>query len=231
MYKFAATAIGLILASHSAQAAERVFTVTDFDKVQVEGAYRVVLTTGCASAAKASGARAALDGLSVEVEGMTLRIRRDASAWGGNRDDRSEPVIITLATRTLRSASVNGAGSLSVGKVQAMRLDLTVAGSGRIEAAGVQVDNLSLNLLGSGQLTIAGKAKTARAEIHGSGNLEAAALTVDDAQIVSDTAGDVKLAATRSARVTASASGNVEVAGTAACTVKALGTGRIRCGR
>jgi hypothetical protein len=95
----------------------------------------------------------------------------------------------------------------------------------------VEADSLFLNLMGSGRLGVAGKAKSGRAELHGSGSLDAEGLSVDDAQIVADTAGTIRMAVVRSAKVSSSASGDVELIGKPACTVKALGSGQVRCGR
>jgi hypothetical protein len=71
------------LAAAPAAAAERTYSVTDFDRIQVEGPFEVVLATGLSSKVRASGSTEALDRLSIGVEGGTLRIRVNRSAWGG----------------------------------------------------------------------------------------------------------------------------------------------------
>ena len=91
-----------------AQAAERRYSVTDFDRVVVEGPYIVRLTTGRPSSAVAHGTREALDRVIVDVQGQTLRIRRNRSAWGGNPGAEAGPVTVELATRTLLSARLVG---------------------------------------------------------------------------------------------------------------------------
>lgn len=214
-----------------AAAAERRYTVTDFDRVQVDGPYRVTLTTGKSSAARAQGSGEALDRLSVTVSGKTLRIRQNMSTWSNYPGEaRQGPVTVEISTADLRYAGVSGAGILEIDTAKAMRLDLSLAGSGRIDAPALDTDALYLNLLGSGRLQVGGKTKTLRAEIHGSGDLAAAGLSAADALVFADTAGTVQLQATRSASVTATATGDVEITGKPACTVKALGTGRVRCG-
>ena len=82
----------------------------------------------------------------------------------------------------------------------------------------------------TGQMRVAGKTKSVRAEVHGSGDLAAAGLSAADAQVFADTAGSIQLEATRSATVTSTATGDIDISGPAACTVKELGTSRIRCG-
>jgi hypothetical protein len=215
----------------SAGAAERRFTVTDFDRVQVSGAYRVRLGTGRAASAIASGPREALERVSIEVEGRTLRVRPNRSAWGGYPGEENGPLTIVLATQDLRAATVDGAGLLDIDSAKAMRLELIVAGSGRLAVARVEADTLLLTQMGAGTIRLGGTAKSLRAEVHGAGSVEAAGLTADDAQIAADTAGTITLRVNRAAKITATGSGDVEILGTPACTVKALGAGQVKCGR
>ena len=74
----------LALVAAPASAAERRYSVTDFDRIEVDGPYVVRLTTGRASAAVATGPQGGLDRLTVEVSGQTLRIRRNRSGWTGD---------------------------------------------------------------------------------------------------------------------------------------------------
>lgn len=229
-HAFAALA-ALVLAAAPAWGAERRYTVTDFDRVVVEGPFVVTLVTGRPSAAVATGGQQALERISIDVQGRTLRIRPNRSAWGGYPGERGGPVRIELATRDLRSATVLGAGSLAVDQAGGLRLDLGVEGSGRLSVDRVEADTLVVGLLGSGQVRLAGTAKTLRANIQGSGDLEAAGLTAQDAQIDSGTAGAVRLAAARTARVNALGTGDIHISGAPACTVSATGAGEVRCGR
>jgi hypothetical protein len=215
----------------SAGAAERRFTVTDFDRVQISGAYQVRLATGRAASAVASGPRGALDRVSIDVQGRTLRVRPNRSAWGGYPGEENGPLTIVLTTQDLRAASVDGAGLLDIDSAKAMRLELIVAGSGRLNVARVQADTLLVTQMGAGTIRLGGNAKSLRAEIHGAGSVEADGLTADDAQIAADTAGAIRLRVTRAAKITATGSGDVEILGAPACTVKALGAGQVKCGR
>ena len=81
-----------LAAAAPAGAAERLYSVTDFDRVQVDGPYQVTLTTGRASGARAEGSAEALERVSIEVQGSTLRVRANRSAWGGYPGERAGPV-------------------------------------------------------------------------------------------------------------------------------------------
>ncbi|MEA3009061.1 MAG: hypothetical protein QOJ91_753 [Sphingomonadales bacterium] len=218
-----------LAAALPAAAAERSYTVTDFDRVQVEGPYRVTLTTGGKSAARAEGSTAALDQVSVDVQGATLHVRRNRSAWGGYPGEGAGPVTITLTTRDLRTASVMGSGSLDVDRASGLRVDLSLSGGGRLAVADVQSDTLVVGLIGGGRITLAGRTKQLKATIQGSADLAAAGLSADDAQISSDTAGNVAVAVARSAKVTTTGSGDVEIVGAPACVVDAKGSGQVIC--
>ena len=212
-------------------AAERLYSLTDFDRVQVDGPYQVTLTTGRSTSGRAEGSAAALDRVSVDVQGRTLRVRANRSAWGGYPGDAVGPVRIELTTRDLVSAAVIGSGSLTVDKVKGLRADLSVSGSGRLSVSSADADNLIVGLLGAGRITLGGKAKQLKATIQGSGDLAASAFTAEDAQLFADTAGTIAVGVRRTAEVTATGPGDVEVIGKPTCTVEARGSGQVRCGR
>lgn len=220
-----------LAAAFPAAAAERRYSVTDFDRVQVEGPYRVTLVTGGSSGVVASGSREALERVSIEVQGRTLRIRANRSAWGGYPGDPVGPVEIAAATRDLRAAMVTGSGSLAVDKAQGLRLDLSVSGSGRLSVGQIRADTLIVGLLGSGRIALGGTAETMRATIQGSGDLDAAALAVDDLTLTADTAGTIAVRAARAAKVTAIGPGDIRVDGKAACTLSGPAAAMVACGR
>ena len=223
--------IALLAAASPAAAAERRFMVTDFDRVQVEGPFEVVLTTGRPSSATASGTPQALDRVSIDVQGRTLRVRPNRSAWGGYPGQAAGgPVRITVSTRDFVAGAVAGPGSLAIDRAKGLRIELSVTGSGRIGLAAVEADQLVLGLTGSGRIILAGRAKMLRASLRGTGDLDAAAFRTDDADILTETAGSVALTAVRTAKIRANGIGEVVIGGSPACTVTGLGGGNVRCG-
>jgi hypothetical protein len=189
------------------------------------------LATGRSSSAAATGSAQALDRVSIEVQGRTLRVRPNRSSWGGYPGEGAGPVSIAITTHNLRSASVTGSGSISIDKASAMRFDASVSGSGQLDIANVQADMLTLGLLGAGKIVAGGKAKQLKATIQGSGDLDAATLVAEDAQINAATAGDVVVGVRRAVTITASGAGDTKIIGTPSCTTKALGSGLVICGK
>lgn len=224
-------ALLLLAAASPAAAGERNYSVTDFDRVQVDGPYEVVLTTGGSSKARATGSQLALDSVTVEVSGGVLRVHANRSAWGGFPGQLAEPAKVFASTRDLKSAAVRGAGSLSIDRARGLRVDLSLAGSGRLAVVAMAVDQLNVDLLGAGRISLAGAAKQMRATIQGSGDFDAAGLKVEDAQLDANTAGTIAFEADRTAKVKATGAGDVTIAGPASCTIQSRGSGRLRCGR
>lgn len=221
----------LAFSAAPAAAAERRYTVTDFDRIQVDGPFQVALTTGRGSSAMASGSHAALERVSIDVQGRTLRVRANRSPWGGYPGEGAGPVRIVLSTHALRGASLGGSGGLVIDKARAMRFDVSLSGSGRIEVGSIDADMLTAALLGSGKIAVGGKVKSLRATIQGSGDLSAEALSAEDAQINADTSGLIEVAVRRAATVTSTGPGDTRIAGNAACTVKSIGSGQVLCGK
>jgi hypothetical protein len=230
MIRIISAALLALLASPAA-AAERRYTVTDFDRIHVEGPFQVALTTGRGVSALAVGDAQAIERVSIEVQSRTLKIRPNRSAWGGYPGRSAGAVKIAVTTHELRGATVIGSGSLTVDKARAMKFDAAVSGSGGIGIGSVEADALSLGLLGAGKLTVGGKAKTVRATVTGAGELDGAGLTAEDAEIIADTSGAIGLAVRRAAKVTATGAGDVMIGGTPACTVDNKGAGTVSCGK
>lgn len=218
-------------ASGPALAGERRFTVTDFDKVQVEGPFEVVLSTGKSPSAMAVGSASALDRVTVETIGRTLRVKPNRAAWGGYPGEGPGPVKLMLTVHQVRSATVSGAGSLDIDRVNGMRVDLGLSGSGRLSVGKLEADVAGANVVGSGRMTLGGAVKSFQANVQGSGDLRAEGLMTHDAQIFAESSGLIEVAAKNSAKVRSTGSGDLVVLGSPACTVQALGSGRVVCGK
>ncbi len=209
----------------AAAPAERRYSVTEFDRLRVDGPYEVVLTTEGAPSARAQAAKAAdLDGLLVEVEARELKVRAKPGM-------RADGVRLEVSTHGLRNVSVSGPAQVSINRMRAQRAAVSLSGSGGIAVEQVEADMLSLGAAGSGTLRIGGSAKTLKAAVAGTAELNGAALVADQAEVTSQTAGRTTIGARTTAKIRASGSGETIVTGSAACTVERRGRGPVRCGR
>lgn len=211
-------------------AAQQTVGITSFDRIRVDGPYRVTVVTGRGPSARADGDRRSLDRLSLRVEGRTLQIRANSSAWGGWTGEGQGPVTIMLSTPDLASASLVGSGSLSIDRMKGPRVEVLVDGAGSLSVGAVASDRLSALVSGAGRVIVAGRALQAQAIVRGTGDLDAAAVVADDVQLTVEGAANARIRATRSARIVSNSSGDVVVTGKAACTVRQVGSGGVACG-
>ena len=212
------------VAASPAMAAERNYSVTSFDRVRVDGPYKVKLTTGVAPFAVASGSASAIDRVSVEVEGRTLIVRQNRDSWGGYPGQAPGPVEIEVGTHDLSQAWLNGSGTLAIDRVRGLTFDLALQGSGSATIAEADVDQLKVGISGSGSVILAGKAPRLTALVRGTSTLDAAGLSTKDAVVGAEGPSEVRLLATATAKIDVRGTTSVVVGGNPSCTVKAEGS-------
>jgi hypothetical protein len=218
----------LLLLAAPAVAAERSYSVTSFDRVRIDGPYQVMLTTGVAPFAKASGTQASLDGVSVKVEGRTLIVRADTSGgWGGYPGEGRGPVTIALGTHELSTAWVNGPGALFIDKVKGLSFDLAIQGSGTMRIDSADVDQLRVGLSGAASSRIGGRAGKLTATVRGASSLDAEGLAVKDAVIGAEGPALVRASVSGTAKVDALGLASVTLAGAPSCMLKTQGSSTV----
>ena len=225
-------AMALSAIAAPAHAATRNFGITGFEKVRIEGPYKVVLSTGVAPFARATGSAAALDKVSVEVRGNTLVVHNSLSSWGGFPSANSGPVEIALGTHDLRSVWLNGSGTIAIDRVKGLSFDLSVQGSGSGSIGRVAVDQLSLNLGGTTSATLSGQAAKMTAVVRGNSSLDASALKVTDAVLGAEGAASVKAHIRKAIKIDGSGPATVTLSGKPACTLRVSGSVSVAgCGK
>lgn len=215
------------LAAAPAAAAERSFTVTGFDRIRVDGPFRVKLATGVAPFARASGTPTALNAVSVEVQGQTLVVRKSPSSWDGYPGEAPGPVEIMVGTHDLTTAWLNGAGSLTIDKAKAQAFDLSVQGAGSVAIGRLTADRLRLGLAGSGSAQVAGSVADVRAIVRGTASFDGSGLAAKDAVIGAEGTTEVRLSASGTAKVDAQGLATVALGGRPACTLRVHGSATV----
>ncbi len=213
-----------------AAAAERRYSVSDFEKIRLVGAATVIVETGRATTVRASGAPEVIDTFLVEVQDRVLTIQPRAGFVVNPGQRGTGPISIFVTMPLLNGAKLTGGGTLKIAELRGIEGNVTLTGSGQIDIARVAVDRLTARLSGSGTLTLAGKALAAEANITGAGSFAAADLKVADLVLMVASSGATKAAASRSAKITSTGAGSVEIIGAPSCTVQNLGSGTIACG-
>jgi hypothetical protein len=210
-----------------AHAATRNFAITSFDRVRIDGPYRVHLATGVAPFASATGSAQALDAIALDVQGRTLVVHVNRGTWGGFSGLSTGPVTIDLGTHDLTAAWLNGSGSVAIDRVSGLSFDLSVVGSGLASIDQVAVDQLRINLDGTASARLAGSALRLNAVVRGSSSLDAAALAIKDATVDAEGPAIVKGAVSGTAKVDAFGVAAVTLTGSPACTVKTQGSATV----
>jgi len=213
--------------SHGATPATRNYSVPSFDRIRIDGPYKVELHTNVSPYAKATGSPLSLDGLSVAVEGRTLVVRKGSGGWGGYDGEGRGPVTIEVGTPDLNTAWINGAGALSIDKVKGLSFDIAIQGAGLVKIDNVDVDQLKAGVTGTGIVRLSGQAMRLTATIRGTSSFEGDALQVKDAVIGAEGPSIVKANVENSAKVDAVGLASVTLSGNPACTVKAQGSATV----
>jgi hypothetical protein len=221
---FFSAALVILTFATPATAATRNFGITSFEKVRVDGPFKIRLSTGVAPFAKASGSAVALDRVSVQVRGNTLVVQNNSSSWGGYPGQESGPVEISLGTHDLTSAWVNGSGSLAIDRAKGLKFDLSVQGSGAASIDQVDVDQLSINIVGTASAVLAGRTGKMTALVRGVSSLDAAGLATKDATVGAEGAATVKANITNAVTIDGSGPATVILAGGPSCTLRLHGS-------
>ncbi|MEO7602094.1 MAG: DUF2807 domain-containing protein [Sphingomicrobium sp.] len=207
----------------AASPTSRNFGIRSFEKIRVEGPYRVTLKTGVAPFARAKGSPAALDRIDLEMRGDMLIVR--AGPFAKNPSAASlAPVEVELGTHDLFSAALTGSGSLAVDKVKGLKFNLSVQGAGVAEIGQVAVDQLSLNLGGNAAARLAGKSKQLTAVLRGLSTLDIAGLEVSHAVLGAEGPSTIRATITKSAKIDGRGTASFALAGRPSCTLNVQGS-------
>ncbi len=196
-----------------------------FTKVAATGSDNVEISVGPNFSVRATGSKAVLDSLRFDVDGDTLKVRRENSPFFSYSS-----ATIHISLPSLTGASTAGSGGIKIDGLTGSKVALSVKGSGNISAASIAVDALDVSVSGSGSYDLAGTARQANVSVAGSGTVEADRLKVDHADISVRGSGSASLASDGEVSVNLRGSGNVHVKGKARCKKLNVGSGEVTCG-
>jgi Putative auto-transporter adhesin, head GIN domain len=221
----------MLALSTPAMAADRGYSVSDFDRIRVIGPFVVDVETGKGASAHASGTPQALDRVSVEIQGRQLTIKANRSAWGGWPGTPTAAARLKVTVPMLSVAALGGSGSLTISGMRGAKLSLAMEGSGTLVVKRVEADRLDASVAGAGIVTVAGTVKNLFLSGSGASTFAGEGLTGNDVQLTWQSAGNATLGALRTAKIGSTGSGLVTVVGKPACTVNAIGAGEVVCGK
>ena len=222
-----------ILCAAPASGATRHFEIAGFEKLRVEGPFRVKLTTGVPTSASVSGSQAGIDRVAVDLIGRTLVIHNNLSSWGGSSDsDNAGPIEVQIGTHDLNAVMLTGAGLLQINEVKGLSFDVSVQGSGQVSIDRADVDQFNVGLVGTASSIIGGRAGMLKLNTQGVSSFDGSGLIAKDATIAANGAATIKVDVTNSAKIDASGPATVTLTGNPACITKLGGSASVAgCGR
>ena len=217
-----------LLIAGPAQADERRYMLSGFERVRIEGPFIVTVTPGSAGA-RTTGEPRSLDTVTVRVDGTTLVIAPSVNAWGGYPGAaRTVPAVVVTAP-SLRAVAVIGGAKVSVARLDGQRVNVSLSGSRTLDGGRIAADRVIATVIGNGAMTLAGRALYGRFQTNGAGTIDAGKLEVGALSVNAQSAGDSTFAARDTADVVALGQGRVTVLGSPAC--KVAGTAPVVCGK
>jgi len=111
------------------------------------------------------------------------------------------------------NARVSGSGTLDAGELHSASADLGVSGSGRMNIGDIQGDYARAQVSGSGVLQAGGRVRSLNARVSGSGNMDLAALSTQEADLASSGSGGIRATVKQSLVAYGGGSGGIRVYG------------------
>ena len=217
----------MVFAALPAHAAERNFLVGSFEELIVEGDIQVMLTTGKAPSAKASGDQRRLSSLKIERQGRVVRIR--VTGLQASRA-QGEPIKVSLTGRDVRKLLMAGNGKITVNDISVPDFRLEIRGSGEIDVASVKNERLVALVVGNGKLTLgSGTVTSGEVVIDGAPTIAAKGVITGKLNLQQNGPANSQFTVKRSADITNSGAGSITIDGEATCFIRQAGGATIRC--
>ncbi|MCE6988516.1 PspC domain-containing protein [Dyadobacter sp. CY323] len=166
------------------------FTATDFRKIEIGGAYSIVVRQGNEYNVTAdSDDENAIDDIKVYVEEGTLKVKR--SSEFNLFENKRVGLVITMPT--IEGISLSGANKTLVsgfGALPKLNVDITGASKSEIN---VNTEQLTVGISGASKATLKGSAKSANIDVHGACKLQATEMNIEKADVEASGASKIEL--------------------------------------
>jgi phage shock protein PspC (stress-responsive transcriptional regulator) len=158
------------------------FTVSDFKKVSIGGAYSIVIRQGAELNVAADGNEDDVDDLKISVEDGVLKVKRTGDFNLLDFKDH-ERIGLVITMPTIEGLDLSGVNKTRVvGFANLQKLDVDISGASKTEID-VQADQLTLGLSGASKATLKGSAKSARIDLTGACKLDAVQMNIQSAEV------------------------------------------------
>ncbi|GGH42210.1 PspC domain-containing protein [Dyadobacter endophyticus] len=169
------------------------FPVSDFKKVDIGGAYSIIIRQGSEYGVTAdSDNQENIDDIKVVVEDGVLRVKRTRE-FNLFDHEKWERVGIVITMPTIENLSLSGANKTLVTEFKDLpKLNVDISGASKTEL-NVFADQLSVNVSGASKATLRGSAKSAKLDAHGACRVTATEMNIQNADVNASGASKVEL--------------------------------------
>lgn len=193
-------------------------------EVVLSGVGNVTITQGDVPSLTVTADDNLLQFLETETAGNRLTI----STRSGYSLRPKGPMNYALTVPHLEKVTISGSGNVTVGQHSGDELAVRISGSGRATLRDLTCRSLAVTLSGSGGATAAGSAGTTTLKISGSGDIDASALKAKTAEAQISGSGTLKVWATDELNARISGSGGVKYRGSPKVEKKVSGSGSVK---
>lgn len=187
------------------------FPVSDFKKVDIGGAYSIIIRQGTEYSVTAdSDNQENIDDIRVVVEEGVLRVKRNRE-FNLFDHEKWERVGLVITMPAIENLSLSGANKTLVTEFKDLpKLNVDISGASKTEL-NVFVDQLSVNVSGASKATLRGSAKSAKLDAHGACKLTATEMNIQNADVNASGASKVELSHVPNLNKHASGASNINV--------------------
>ncbi len=186
----------------------REYNVDSFGKIDIGGAFDIVLIKGDAPKVKITAEEKMFEKINVEVNDGVLKI-----SFKSKRIKSSPNIKVHITFSELNSLILSGASKLSsASPIDLSKLEVKSSGASEIDLE-LNTEELEVDVSGAGKVKLAGVAKNLIAEVSGAGELKAKQLTTENTDVSVSGAGNANVYASNEFTCHVSGAGNVNYTG------------------
>jgi hypothetical protein len=214
------------LAAAPAVAETRDYPLSGFEKVQLDAAADVTITTGDRFAVHADGSPELVGQLAPAVRNGTLFL--DWHKPAPHITEGHLAIAVTLPRAT--GVGIRGAGRVTLDRAEGPTVVAAIDGTGAITIATVRTPRMVVAMHGTGAITVSGTTDWIDARKSGVGSIDAGGLTARGGVLIASGVGSISARVDGPVDATLSGIGSIDVAGHPTCTIHRSGLGHVSCG-
>lgn len=215
--------INLNVSSGSGNVITQRRSVSDFDRVVLNGIGDLTITQGSAESLSIEAEDNVIPHIKTAVSGSTLTINFDNKAV-----IPTKPVKFNVTMTTVHGLDTRGVSNIEAEKINTDSLEVGISGTGNINLRDLTARKTTATISGAGNYTATGKVDSQKVVVSGAGNYNGEDLQSKTADITISGLGKVTIWVTDQLDVVISGTGGVDYFGSPQTTQKISGLGSLK---